>query len=53
MMYNQNLKKEKMLKKIPRFKNISEERKFWENHDSTEYLDWSKAESVAMPKLKP
>jgi predicted DNA binding CopG/RHH family protein len=45
--------KEKKLKKIPRFRNKTEERKFWETHDSTEYLDWSKAGFVAMPKLKP
>ncbi len=53
MMYNQAMKKESKLKKIPKFRNKTEERKFWETHDSTEYLDWSKAESVSMPKLKP
>ena len=40
------------LKKIPEFKNEQEERKFWEVHDSREYLDWSKAEVVRFPKLK-
>ena len=25
--------------KTPKFKNIKEERKFWETHDSTDYLD--------------
>ena len=25
--------------KTPKFKNINEERKFWETHDSTDYLD--------------
>ena len=29
------------------------ERKFWEENDSTEYLDWSKAERVRLPNLKP
>lgn len=43
----------KNLKKIPRFKNEDEERNFWSNHDSTEYLDWSKAEKVIFPNLKP
>ena len=42
-----------MKKKIPTFKNESEERKFWKKHDSTEYLDWSEAEEVNLPKLKP
>lgn len=40
-------------KKIPEFKNEAEERELWESHDSSEYLDWSKAEPVTFPKLKP
>ena len=31
------------MKKIPDFKNENAERKFWATHDSTEYVDWSKA----------
>ena len=41
------------LKPIPSFKSEAEERKFWETHDTTEYLDWSKAEWVRFPNLKP
>jgi len=41
------------IKKIPYFKNEDEERKFWATHDSTEYVDWSKAERVIFPNLKP
>ncbi|MFA5632859.1 MAG: BrnA antitoxin family protein [Porticoccaceae bacterium] len=41
------------LKKIPDFKTEAEEREFWEAHDSTDYLDWSKATPAALPKLKP
>lgn len=41
------------LKKIPDFKNEAEERAFWESHDSSEYLDWSKALPVSLPNLKP
>jgi predicted DNA binding CopG/RHH family protein len=41
------------LKPIPAFKNEAEERKFWETHDTTDYLDWSKAERVRFPNLKP
>lgn len=33
----------KKLKKIPLFKNEKEEADFWSTHDSTEYIDWSKA----------
>ena len=25
--------------KVPKFKDIKEERKFWDEHDSTDYLD--------------
>lgn len=42
----------KKLKPIPRFRSEAEEREFWETHDSTEYLDWSKAERVRFPNLK-
>lgn len=43
----------KKLKPIPRFANERKEREFWETHDSTEYLDWSKAKKVRFPNLKP
>ncbi len=41
------------LKAIPSFKNEAQERKFWETHDSTDYVDWSKAQRVRFPNLKP
>lgn len=40
------------LKKIPTFKNEDEEAKFWNRVDSTEYLDYSKAEHWSFPNLK-
>lgn len=43
----------KQIKAIPEFAKEQEERRFWEKHDSTEYLDWKKAESVIFPNLKP
>ena len=43
----------KQFKKIPKFKNEDEEREFWATHDSTEYVDWSKAEQVIFPNLHP
>jgi predicted DNA binding CopG/RHH family protein len=42
----------KKLKPIPRFRNEAEERKFWETHDSIDYVDWSKAQRVRLPNLK-
>ncbi len=41
------------MKKIPKFKTESEERAFWEENDSSDYLDWSKAEQAIFPNLKP
>ena len=38
---------------LPSFKTEAEERKFWETHHSTDYIDWSKAERVRLPNLKP
>lgn len=40
-------------KDIPVFADEDEERAFWRDHDSTEYIDWDTAESVVLPKLKP
>lgn len=42
----------KKLKKIPKFKSEKEESLFWQNVDSTEYVDWSKAERWVFPNLK-
>ena len=41
------------MKSIPRFKTEEAERKFWAEHDSTEYVDWSKAKRALFPNLKP
>jgi len=40
-------------KLVPAFKTEAEERKFWETRDSTNYIDWSQAERVRFPSLKP
>lgn len=41
-------------KQIPHFDNEDEERSFWATHDSTEYIDWDKAErNPLFPRLKP
>jgi predicted DNA binding CopG/RHH family protein len=41
------------LKKLPKFKSEKEEFKFWSRHDSTEYIDYTKAKRVLFPNLKP
>jgi hypothetical protein len=43
----------KRLKSIPKFRSEAEERQFWETHDSSEYIGWSKAERVRFPNRKP
>lgn len=43
----------KPLKKIPKFNNEDEESAFWEQHDSTEYIDYSKAKKMNFHNLKP
>ena len=43
----------KKLKQIPTFKNEDEARDFWAKHDSSDFIDWSKAEKAVFPNLKP
>lgn len=43
----------KPTKTVPKFANDAQERAFWETHESTDYLDWSKAQRVTFPNLKP
>ena len=40
-------------KSIPKFRSEVKERRFWETHDSSDHIDWSKAERVRLPNLKP
>ncbi|OGY09978.1 MAG: hypothetical protein A2700_02025 [Candidatus Blackburnbacteria bacterium RIFCSPHIGHO2_01_FULL_44_64] len=43
----------KKFKKIPYFKSEKKEREFWQTHDSTDYVDWSKAQrGILFPNLK-
>ncbi len=41
------------LKTIPHFRSEDEERAFWRTHDSSQYLDWSRAKRARFPNLKP
>ena len=43
----------KKLKNIPKFKNEQEEREFWANNDSSEFIDWNKSKLITFPKLRP
>lgn len=41
------------MKKIPKFKNEDDERRFWAAADSTEYVDWSAGSRRSLTQLKP
>jgi len=43
----------KKLKKLPNFKDEAQETRFWSSHDSTDYIDYSKARRTLFPNLKP
>ena len=40
-------------KPLPKFASEAAERRFWETHDSTPYVDRSKAERAVFTQLKP
>lgn len=41
------------LKKAPVLKSEDEVLKFWDSHDSTDYVDWSKGKKALFPNLRP
>jgi len=43
----------KTRKRIPKFKDEAAEREFWSREDSTQYVDWSRAQTVTLVNLKP
>ena len=43
----------KSFKKIPQFKNEDAERDFWARADASKYFDFTKAQRVIFPNLKP
>lgn len=46
-------KTKKNLKVLPTFSSEEQERNFWAREDSADYLDWTKAQRVVFPNLKP
>jgi predicted DNA binding CopG/RHH family protein len=40
-------------KAIPAFTTEAEERRFWETHDTADYVDWSAARPARFANLKP
>ena len=41
------------IKKIPKFKSEAEERKFWLEHDASDYFDTSQPVELDLSELKP
>jgi predicted DNA binding CopG/RHH family protein len=40
-------------KAVPTFSAEAEERRFWETHDTSPFVDWSTARVAVFPNLKP
>ena len=40
------------MKTIPTFETEQQEREFWENNDSTEFIDWKNAKNLKFTNLK-
>jgi len=40
-------------KRVPEFQSEDEERKFWAEQDSTEFIDWRTAVPRKLPNLRP
>ncbi len=47
------MSKQTVKQAIPKFKTEAQERAYWETHDSSDHLDWTKAKKATLPKLRP
>lgn len=45
--------KTKPLADLPVNLTETQEDAFWQTHDSTDFIDWTKAQPVILPRLKP
>ena len=43
----------KAIKPLPKFSSEAQERAYWESHDSSAHVDWTKAKKANLPNLKP
>jgi predicted DNA binding CopG/RHH family protein len=46
-------KRRAIVEATPAFRSEAEERRFWATHDTTDYVDWSRAALGTFPNLKP
>jgi predicted DNA binding CopG/RHH family protein len=42
-----------MKKQVPKIRSEDEERNFWAEHDSTDFIDWKAVQRRRFPNLKP
>lgn len=47
------MRKPKRPKNAPQFQSEAAERSFWETHDTTEYVDWTRGKLTVFPNLRP
>jgi predicted DNA binding CopG/RHH family protein len=47
------MNKQPIKQTIPAFKTEAEEKAFWESHDTTDFVDWTTAQKVTLPNLRP
>jgi predicted DNA binding CopG/RHH family protein len=47
------MNKQTVKKLIPKFKTEAQERAYWESHDSTAHVDWTNAQKIKLPNLRP
>ena len=47
------MNKQTVKKAIPKFKTEAQERAYWETHDSNVHVEWSQAQKVRLPNLRP
>ena len=40
-------------RQIPKFESEDQERRYWAQHDSSEFVDWAGAERRRFPNLRP
>jgi len=48
-----DMRSSKKVRAVPAFQSEAGERAFWEAHDTTEYVGWSKAKVAIFPNLRP
>jgi predicted DNA binding CopG/RHH family protein len=41
------------MRNVPKFQSEDQERDFWASRDSTDFVDWRRAERVKLPNLRP